>query len=619
MAHSKSSADSTTALQPSVVLCAYGESLMRGARVALFDDCTSGLGDRVAQLSGRRVHVYDRDRDRVATQLAAMPRGGASRVSYALLEQNGDVADAAFDLVVVADLGALGSPKGVLAAAEAMLSRRGALLVATRNVGRDGDGVSYYDLYDLLSTAYREVRMLGQAPFVGYTVADFSTEEEPAVTIDTTLMDGAEDAAWFVAVASNERVELDPYTLVQLPLEQAAPWLLPGGDPGVDTAALAQARLESSVARTELEKLRDKRRREARLAQEREERVKALSARVAELEQQLARGRRDAQQQRQGASAEQLEQLRAEHQRALEEAEEAFQSDLDQALERVADLDDELEVALGAQQAADAARRAAEQQRDAAKQQLDGVRAERDAAREQRDAAKAEREAAEAERDAAKAEREAAEAEREAVEAERGDVAAPEPIAPAAFDEAGYRFQIDELKTSLREARGEGQRWRAEAERATAEQQAALEDQLAEAETAEVGAGDAELERAHGEDVDRYERRLKERGRTVAELSDQLRGAQQAGRELVRELERQRRSAANGSAEAPPSDDGSRLEGLARRCSRYEADLQAARWRIAQLEAQVDDGASADVDAALSEALQQAQAELAQLRRAKPG
>jgi chromosome segregation ATPase len=81
-----------------------------------------------------------------------------------------------------------------------------------------GISLDYYALYDAVKAEFEHVRMLGQAPFVGYVVADFAPEGTPEPSLDTAFLpNGAEEPELFIAVASQQPVELEAFAVVQLP------------------------------------------------------------------------------------------------------------------------------------------------------------------------------------------------------------------------------------------------------------------------------------------------------------------------------------------------------------------------------------------------------------------
>jgi hypothetical protein len=153
-------------------------------------------------------------------------------------------------------------------------------------------------------------------------------------------------------------------------------------------------------------------------------------------------------------------------------------------------------------------------------------------------------------------------------------------------------------------------------------------------------------------DLEALEGRLRERGQRIATLEAELREGLRVGKELLADLEEARaldavagHSDGNGSASSDGSgDNGSRaqvtstiaaasaapelpntvtvqLDGLAARAARAEADLEAARWRISQLEQagigfDREDVEPTAIAVELEQALLASQQELATLRRA---
>src|SRR5262249_54924505 len=131
------------------------------------------------------------------------------------------------------------------------------------------------------------VRMVGQAPFVGYAVADFAPDEEPEPVIDTSLVEQSEEPEVFLAIASERPVDLEPYAVVQLPLEDVSAASSADAQAASDARSAADLHAKLASAQSELEVLRNRQRVETRDADERSARVAALSARNVELEREL--------------------------------------------------------------------------------------------------------------------------------------------------------------------------------------------------------------------------------------------------------------------------------------------------------------------------------------------
>jgi hypothetical protein len=306
------------------VLGAYLGELLAGKRVAILGDGSSALGEQVAESSGRRVHVFDPDARRTAAAIAAS-RGGTGDVRYALLESDAELGLASFDAVLIPDLTELAAdgdvdPKSALELAERMLTPRGFVAVAAP---RASSSIDYVTLFELVSDRFAFVKMLGAAPFVGVTVAEFGGDEEPAVGLDSSRLENSEEPIAYLAVGSRHAVPVEPYLVVQLPWDDLL------GTEGPPT--LPKRELEAAAQREALTAAEARAREAAKDAEEQRRRFAAQATRLAELEAQLGderRRRRDE---------------HAENERARKRAAEDQQRELDAMLERIAELEADLE------------------------------------------------------------------------------------------------------------------------------------------------------------------------------------------------------------------------------------------------------------------------------------
>jgi len=124
---------------------------------------------------------------------------------------------------------------------------------------------------------FEYVRMLGQAPFVGYVIADFAPEGAPEPSLDTAFLPaGAEEPELFIAVASQQPVALEAFSVVQLPYRS----VITGGSSS-DADALRRSRGEALQMRTKLTEV------EAALAADKQAHV-ARDAKLREVEAALA-------------------------------------------------------------------------------------------------------------------------------------------------------------------------------------------------------------------------------------------------------------------------------------------------------------------------------------------
>ncbi|WP_394842600.1 hypothetical protein LZC95_36720 [Pendulispora brunnea] len=280
---------------PSHLLCLYAEPLAAGRRVLVVGDATQDLGARLLEMGARLVHVYDPDPERVRRAQANFPRGIVLRH---LRDDDLDVRDGAFDLVLVPDVALLEDPTSLVARLRRVVDAEGAVLVAARNPqawdasqAPETRVVDYYELYDIVSLQFACVRMIGQVPFFGAAIAELGeTDEDPEVSVHTELVTEAEPPEYFIALASHsDHIRLEPYAIVQLPRDATASLSLSSTQEGAfaaDRAVLVEEAM-SRVAQLEAQ-LEEQR---AQLAEQRAE-IAEQRAEIERLEAEAAHAHR---------------------------------------------------------------------------------------------------------------------------------------------------------------------------------------------------------------------------------------------------------------------------------------------------------------------------------------
>ncbi len=657
------------ALHPALVLSAYLEPLVRGRRVAVLGDATIGLADRLLQRGARLVHAYDPDAARVAEKLARSASSRQPHPSFAVFDGDLGVRDGAFDTLVIPDLSIFSDPAEILRRARRLTAASGAAIIASPNPdvargllpagARRGAAPGYYALYDLVALQFKQVRMVGQAPFVGYTVAEFAPKGEPEVSVDTSILDGSEEPEWFIAVAGERLPRLDAFAVIELPFAG-----FPVATAGPSVEALTEAEGRAERLGGELAELRTRHQRDRNDAGTRAESAVATAARLAEAEAELeARGARLREvEARAGDTHVRAERLA--HQ--IRDMEEELRSQRDRATRLSKQLDDEKRVRTKVELELGMIRNKPEIA--GARDRLDAAMAELDAARvriaelEARPAVAApnpalaarveelEAAAAGARRELSKITAERDTARRRAQESERALEEARRAAAKHEEHE-GARAELARERDRLKERADRLER----DNRALEEQRSALDArrQLLEARIVELEQSvvvleqrAAELEKrdageAAAAEIASLEAALRDRGHVIASLKAQLRESERVGKELVDELGTVFMSTTaerGGPGEAAGGEPGGTLPGpggpgdavealrqqldaLARSAAASEADVHAASWKIAQLERELAEARStAGSPPALHEELEQAliaaQAEIAALRRA---
>ncbi|MRG92887.1 class I SAM-dependent methyltransferase [Polyangium spumosum] len=663
-----SAATSNRPVHPSMVLGAYLERFVRARRVAVLGDATLELAERLVERGARLVHAYDPDAARAAEAFTRTSQDRERHVTHAVLAGDLGVRDGAFDVVVVPDLSIFADPSEVLRRARKLAGSAGIAVIASPNPdasrrllalsaqrNKEASPPGYYALYDLVSLQFPVVRMLGQAPFVGYTVADFAAGPDLEVSVDTSLLQATEEPEHFIAIASERKVSVDAFVVVELSLAEVRDAIGATGAKAADAGRVKE--LETALAAHD-----ERRRTDEKSAEERAAAAVATAARVVELEAKLERLREvDT---RAGDAHVRAERLT--HQ--IRDLEEELRRQRDRATKLAKQLDDEKKLRTKAEVELGLAR--GTPQIPGAKERIEQLTADLSATRAR------------------------------ALELEGELSAAGVGIEELSNDRAALRARVAELELRLaaqeaaaatkepdpsllsRVAQLEAALERSEAGRLAAVRRA---DELAEtlaATTAErlhlaekTQALEKQVatllaERAAAEsmapEIDALEAQLRERGHHIVVLEAELREGLRVGKELVEELEELRAAAATPAGEAtppaaapqngaavPPSTVGgfaatateaaplattedvtlpsatldvteamkTQLDTLAARAARSEADLKAAEWRIAQLElslaaAERGEGEPTAVAVELEQALLAAHQELATLRRA---
>ena len=253
-----------SSLEPSIALAAYAEPLATNRRVLVFGNALGSLPLQLLERGARSVHVCDPDALRVSEAAA---RNRSTQIAFSsLADSDLSLRDAAFELALIDNLGAF-DPLPLLRTAKRALGSRGVAVVACPNSeaafpllrasNPAATSLDYYALYDAVAAEFEHVRMLGQTPFVGYAIADFSASGEPEPALDTSFVPGgAEEPDFFLALASNQEVRLDEFAVLQLPtrrllssLKGPPPLALPAA-PAAASENSAQARAhEAELAR----------------------------------------------------------------------------------------------------------------------------------------------------------------------------------------------------------------------------------------------------------------------------------------------------------------------------------------------------------------------------------
>lgn len=200
-----------------LALAVYLEELASGRRVLYVGDPDSPAAERLSKAASHLEVVTPGGSAR------GTRRGGRVRTRpWPSREDEGR-----WDLVVVPDLPGAGLARDVETIA-GWLAEDGVLVAGTPDpegpAGHE-DALGYEELFDLLEDSFDAVRMIGQAPFHGFSVVDFDPPGgELEVTFDGSLLEGAgERAQRYVALCGDRDVVVDAYAVIQTPASETAP------------------------------------------------------------------------------------------------------------------------------------------------------------------------------------------------------------------------------------------------------------------------------------------------------------------------------------------------------------------------------------------------------------
>jgi predicted nucleic acid-binding Zn-ribbon protein len=575
---------------PALVLGVYGEDLAHGARTAVFGNATLGLAEELVLRGARLVHVYDVDAARVAE---ANARSHHRSIFYAPLPEGGDIGvrDGAFEFVVVPDLSIFADPAAIMALVRRVVSPLGAALIASPNadakapllrVSSAENALGYYELYEAIATHFTSVRMIGQAPFVGYAVAELSVED-PEPTIDSSLAESeGKEPDWFLALASDRNVRLDPFALIELPVQVFSAAVAANADALVP--ALAEDAPRSGAGTVLINILEAEREAALESLRQQEQALQGERFRADRVAQELA------------AAREEVDLLR-ERCRTFDERindEEARRSSLETKLEKSRN-DPEVGALRERLRGFEDRARGAEDRVRGAEEKLRGsedrVRGAEEKLRGSEDRVRGAEEKLRGSEDRARGAEEKLRGLEERARIAEEKLRSAEQRAHAADEKIR---QADEKVRAMEErARGADERVRAADERAKSAE-VALQATVGE----------------HEGDISKLEAQLRERGHEIQALRDEIDRRDKLVRELVMTnfpppgvtiSNGAVTTAENGSGEAsngPRADHprieaqeptrvadlSARLDRMANDAARREADLVGARWRIAQLE-----------------------------------
>ena len=247
----------------------YIEDLLEGQRV-LEVGCGSGAGAHY--LARRALQVISIDPSAAALDNSRYAYSQPNLTFMRTEPANFQLKDNSFDMVLVPELKRFSTWGAFMPEVRRVLKPGGRALFAVANGDQGTEGMALAEFEEYLNDTFPNIRLMGEIPFSGVTVADFNPDGEVSPLLDCSLVPEDEPPITYVALCSAGPMDSLGYGVLQVP----------GGE--ADDGELARVRADLAEARKQLEQRRpDPRRRRGGQSQQSQQdprRVTDLEARV---------------------------------------------------------------------------------------------------------------------------------------------------------------------------------------------------------------------------------------------------------------------------------------------------------------------------------------------------
>ena len=192
----------------------YIEDLLEGARV-LEVGCGSGAGAHF--LARRALQVISIDPSTSALDNSRYAYSQPNLTFMRTEPANFQIKDHSFDLVLVPELKRFSTWGAFMPEVRRVLKPEGKALFAVTNGDQGAEGMALAEFEEYLSHTFAHLRLMGEIPFDGITVADFNPEGEVAPLLDCSLV--PEDVApkTYLAICCGEPLASLGYGVLQVP------------------------------------------------------------------------------------------------------------------------------------------------------------------------------------------------------------------------------------------------------------------------------------------------------------------------------------------------------------------------------------------------------------------
>ncbi len=212
-------------LSPASALIAHIESLIEDRRVLVVGNAERSIAEHLLERGARLVQVLDPDPRRVAL---AATQNTERRVTYAQLTES-SLRDGSYDCAIVEDVNLSDDLLALVSGIRRSMSHRGLAFFCASNpesstglLGSSVGGIDYDELYDATEECFQNVSMMGQSPFLGYSIVHLGLEGPPEPSLDNAYLTGeGESPDFYIAVCGSDEaiseISLEDMTIVQLP------------------------------------------------------------------------------------------------------------------------------------------------------------------------------------------------------------------------------------------------------------------------------------------------------------------------------------------------------------------------------------------------------------------
>jgi len=230
----------------------YIEDMLEGQRV-LEVGCGSGAGAHY--LARRALQVISVDPSASSLDNSRYAYSQPNLTFMRTEPANFQLKDASFDMVLVPELKRFSTWGAFMPEVRRVLKPGGAALFAVSNGDRNGaEGMALAEFEEYLSHTFPHVRLMGEIPFAGVTVADFNPNGDVAPLLDCSLVPEDEAPSTYLALCSSQPLDSLGYGVLQVPGGEGA-----DEEIGLVRAELEQARQE--LAQAQKQPRQDRRRR----------------------------------------------------------------------------------------------------------------------------------------------------------------------------------------------------------------------------------------------------------------------------------------------------------------------------------------------------------------------